>query len=127
MKIVYRAVEESPSDGDIHVPDDRISKCNFEVTRIYDGPIVSFLLRDRCAAIIPVESIPPPDASLMSSCSEKRTCAAYSGLTFRTYKWLIFRWTRMRRISNVIHLSATSPRFQSLAGSIINVSGLDFE
>ncbi len=46
MKIGVTAVEENPSDGDVHFLDDRINECNFETTGIRDGRVLSFFLRD---------------------------------------------------------------------------------
>jgi hypothetical protein len=56
------------------------------------------------------------------------TCAISSWLTLRTTtrSGLISHWTKMRRISAVLHRSAPSRQFRSLAGCIINTSGFRF-
>jgi ribosomal protein S18 acetylase RimI-like enzyme len=52
MKIDIPAVEENPSDGDVHFLEDRINEYNFEATGIRDGRVLSFFLRDGSAAIV---------------------------------------------------------------------------
>jgi ribosomal protein S18 acetylase RimI-like enzyme len=52
VKIDIPAVEENPSDGDVHFLEDRINEYNFETTGIRDGRVASFFLRDESAAIV---------------------------------------------------------------------------
>ncbi|MGO8802219.1 GNAT family N-acetyltransferase, partial [Candidatus Binatus sp.] len=52
MKINIPPVDEKPTDSDIHFLEDRINEYNLERTRIKDGKILSYLVREEDGTII---------------------------------------------------------------------------
>ena len=52
MSINIPPVDEDPSDADVHFLEDHINQYNVETTKIGDGRIISFLLRNERADII---------------------------------------------------------------------------
>jgi hypothetical protein len=52
MKIDIPPADNNPSDADVYFLEDQINQYNVETTKIDDGRIMSFLLRDEHADII---------------------------------------------------------------------------
>jgi ribosomal protein S18 acetylase RimI-like enzyme len=52
MKIDIPPVDDNPADADVHFLDDRINEYNVQTTRVADGRILSFFIRDEKAEIV---------------------------------------------------------------------------
>jgi ribosomal protein S18 acetylase RimI-like enzyme len=52
MTINIPAVDDNPSDADVHFLDDQINRYNVQTTGITDGRVMSFFIRDKSARLI---------------------------------------------------------------------------